>query len=520
MFASIASIDSGQVLVTLRVTVEDADDGAHGNLGDGRVTSNTDGVPVVGPLAIQVINPEDTTTATVTRQSTTEIKNALRVSFTAVVEAGGYNNGENLTVVDVSKPAPDFITGGGYLVNQYSAGTYAGAPSIHTNFGLNVKFNKQLTNLQGNVNIIVRQDESVYQIKANAMNSLVVDPVSSTATITTKANLTDITDPFNPRLIAGNLILAVNLTDGGEPGSSDSIGLTLWGTTGTLAGRLLFSSRWDGIQTVEQNLAGGNLAVHAAGQALEAAGGAGATAAGQQMLTLRELQPLAEQAIAAWSIAGLDRELLGHLPQVELRVADLSGSTLGLAFANTIWIDRDAAGYGWRVDVADSAGKMDLLSVVTHEFGHTLGFEHSDERALMSPTLAAGVQTVIVPDPFAENLFAASRAHFFGFYLKQSASSWLRNDTVLLDTLDTEWEAAEKAQTLRTRDGLFAALAAAEQIVAVEGSVKFASDDEVAEAIGDLPESLAGAAGQEETVDKATEHLFDDNLAELLALGL
>ena len=47
------------------------------------------------------------------------------------------------------------------------------------------------------------------------------------------------------------------MTDKGEPGSADSISFTVWDKDG----RLLFSSNWDGVQSVEQVLGGGNIQV-------------------------------------------------------------------------------------------------------------------------------------------------------------------------------------------------------------------------------------------------------------------
>ena len=47
------------------------------------------------------------------------------------------------------------------------------------------------------------------------------------------------------------------MTDRGEPGSSDEIGITLWNKDGGL----YFSSSWDGTQTKKKTLKGGNLVV-------------------------------------------------------------------------------------------------------------------------------------------------------------------------------------------------------------------------------------------------------------------
>ena len=147
---------------------------------------------------------------------------------------------------------------GSALGVAWTGGEYASDAGTKTNFGFNVKFNKRMTNLQGHVNIIIRSGGRVYQIKANAMHSLGVNPNDETkATFLSKANLTDITDPDNPIGIGGNLTLAMTVTDLGEPGSMDSIGITLWdGNT------LLYSSNWTGSQTQEQTLDGGNTLVH------------------------------------------------------------------------------------------------------------------------------------------------------------------------------------------------------------------------------------------------------------------
>ena len=152
------------------------------------------------------------------------------------------------------------------LINAGTAGAYAGTGGLKTNFGLNVKFNKNNTNLQGNVNIIVRQADAngvvhVYQIKSNSIDSLnITSPAAGIykATFTSKANITDVTNPTAPVSLGGNKFLQITLCDRGEAGTQDTIGIMLTDA----GGGLLFSNTWNGITTIEQALgSGGNLQV-------------------------------------------------------------------------------------------------------------------------------------------------------------------------------------------------------------------------------------------------------------------
>lgn len=63
------------------------------------------------------------------------------------------------------------------------------------------------------------------------------------------------------------------------------------------------------------------------------------------------------------------------------------GTTLGESDGSQVQIDDDADGYGWSNSLTGvAAGKVDLLSTVTHEFGHVLGLEHD----VMGESLGVG----------------------------------------------------------------------------------------------------------------------------------
>ena len=146
-----------------------------------------------------------------------------------------------------------------------------------------------------------------------------------------------------------------------------------------------------------------------------AAGGAVAASANVSALTQADLRPIVSAAIARWTNAGVDAAAVAKLTQAQFVISDLPGSYLGEAEGNLIYIDGNAAGYGWFVDptpatdteftASTSAAqlravdpraidKIDLLTVVEHELGHVLGLSDLTSSAsdLMSRTLSVGVR--------------------------------------------------------------------------------------------------------------------------------
>jgi hypothetical protein len=104
---------------------------------------------------------------------------------------------------------------------------------------------------------------------------------------------------------------------------------------------------------------------------------------------------------------------------VSIVIADLGNAVLGFTDGKTITIDSDAAGHGWFVDSSpagseefrvrldqnvfaaakssEAYGKMDLVTVVVHELGHVLGFDHDDADlySVMREDLDPGVRYVL-----------------------------------------------------------------------------------------------------------------------------
>ena len=299
-FASSTSASS--VTATLAATVKDitaetgdsAYDAEPGNITNAKVTfeirdfnNNIVASASCSDLEPSLVAASDEKVGTVSCQQALNVSSTQGGSIYNIrIKVNGYyvDTAAEATSITVALPlATSFITGGGYLVPTTSAGTYASDAGRKTNFGFNVKYNKSGTNLQGNINIIVRKGGKLYQFKSNALSSLGVKyckvdgsgnlvgcdlaPTSPcttngsptcpiTATFQGKANLNDVTGA-TPVSLGGNLTLQMALTDRGEPGSADSLAITVY--DGNV---LRFSSEWNGTRTVEKILTGGNLVAH------------------------------------------------------------------------------------------------------------------------------------------------------------------------------------------------------------------------------------------------------------------
>jgi len=253
-------------------------------------------------------------------------------------------------------------------------------------------------------------------------------------------------------------------------------------------------------------------------------------------------QQVVDSAIGYWDNQGITQAQRDHLRNVRVKVADFKDSKLGYATHHFVYIDRDAAGQGWSA----GDGGYDLLSTVTHEFGHTLGYAdiysgNTDNvmygylgtgmqrvastatsaaaSESLTPTTSVGSSVSYYADPSlpqsttSQSLpiqrFSYSEASRYDSFATRSIHRW--NEPALLNDRDEEWtELADGFLTdleLLDRDGdLLLEETDLEEVAAERDD--YASDEESSDAdfatwTGDNEASEAVEAVAEAAADQA-----------------
>jgi hypothetical protein len=272
-------------------------------------------------------------------------------------------------------PSAGFTTGSGSIASP--AGAYAVNRSLtgQANFGLNAKYHSGATVPTGNTDFRFPAANLTFQ--STSYDWLV---------ITTNQAQYQGSGTING---GGNYGFLVTALDNGGHGS-DLLRLKIWDKNNNNA--VVYDTQPGAATTAAPTtaLGDGRIQVHTNAQLVAGGANAGGNVAD---LTPAELQPVVRQALSEWAAAGIAPAQLRALSQVTVGIADFPGPWLGMAFPGAIWIDPDAAGYGWSLDpVRPVSGKVDLLTVVAHELGHELGFADTPGAGLMGVFLPTGTR--------------------------------------------------------------------------------------------------------------------------------
>ncbi len=148
---------SNSAVVTFSATVNDLADSHPGVISNATLSFvDRDKGTVLCTSPVGLVSSSDKTTGTAACNATL----AVGDYHVGLVVSGFYtrnNPDEDDQVLEVATSCgTGIITGGGYLTLANPAGAYAGDKGSKNNFGFNVKYNKNYTNLQGTINTIIR----------------------------------------------------------------------------------------------------------------------------------------------------------------------------------------------------------------------------------------------------------------------------------------------------------------------------------------------------------------------------
>jgi hypothetical protein len=123
----------------------------------------------------------------------------------------------------------------------------------------------------------------------------------------------------------------------------------------------------------------------------------------QTTLSPQRVDSLFQEGMHDWHAAGFDTAVLDRS---NVSSSGVGAATLGMAFGNALWLDANAAGWGWLVDPTRhnesdpttpghkvEINRIDLPTVLKHELSYVVDWEHRDSGG-MAETQPAGTRRV------------------------------------------------------------------------------------------------------------------------------
>src|SRR5690606_16940208 len=193
-------------------SIFDPDDAAAGDVRNARVTFHifdamTDAVvDTVSDVPVVLTDAGDATLGVASIDWTAVVGENQGRIFRVVATAGdrylGSSHGDLLTV---GRPVIGSIHGGGYLINEASAGLLAGDAGLKTGFGFHAGADK-LGNMRGEVAMLIRRTESdgvlhTYVVRGTSIQSISGNSRTGDALVEAGVSVFDVTDWANPILV-------------------------------------------------------------------------------------------------------------------------------------------------------------------------------------------------------------------------------------------------------------------------------------------------------------------------------